>query len=198
MNSLSNSPSRPNSSGLRPAILRLTAAVLLAAALLPSLASAQSADPTLTSVVTLDPDRLFRDSSFGRAVLADIEAKQLALIEENRALVQALETEERQLTEKRAVMTPAAFAPLGLAFDQKAESIRKAQAEKERALADLSTVERQRFLDAATPVLRALMRDRGAQAIIDRRVIILDASNIDITGEAVRRMDVEFPARVAP
>lgn len=162
------------------------------------MAPAQSTDAALTSVVTLDPDRLFRDSSFGRAVLADIEARQFALVEENRSLVQALEKEERDLTDKRANMTPEAFAPLATAFDQKAEGIRKAQAEKERALADLSNTERQRFLDAATPVLRSLMRAKGAQAIIDRRVIVLDAINIDITAEAVRRMDVEFPGAVPP
>jgi Skp family chaperone for outer membrane proteins len=155
---------------------------------------AQTTEPALSSVVTLDLERLFRESAFGRGVLAEIEARQLAQLEENRLLKQSLEAEERDLTSRRAGMTAAAFAPLATAFDQKAEGVRKAQAEKERALGEAANRERQRFFDAATPVLRALMRDRGAQAIIDGRVIILDPSGIDITAEAVVRMDAEFPA----
>jgi Skp family chaperone for outer membrane proteins len=170
----------------------------LGAGTIPMPAMAQTTEPVLTSVVTLDPDRFFRESAFGRGVVAKIEARQRALIEENRLLTQALEAEERDLTDKRPGMTAEAFAPLATAFDQKAEGIRKAQAEKEAALETDAAGERQRFLDAATPVLRALMRDKGAQAIIDRRVIILDANSIDITAEAVARMDAEFAAIPAP
>jgi hypothetical protein len=159
---------------------------------------AQSTEPAPNSVLTLDPDRLIWETVFGRAVLAEAKARQLALLKENQLLLLSLVAEERDLTERRAGMTAEAFAPLAADFDQKAEGVRKAQAEKGRALYELETRERQRFFDATIPVLRALMRDRGAPAIIDSRIdrqfILLDAGSIDITTEAVQRMDAEFPA----
>lgn len=160
--------------------------------------AAQSLDPALTSVVTLDQDRFFRASAFGRAVLADFDSQQRAMIEENRQLFEALEAEERELTEMRANMTPEAFAPLATAFDQKADRYRKTQAEKERVLNEMPAREFQRFWQAATPVLRALMREIGAKAIINQQFVILGAENIDITDQAIARMDQAFPAPPAP
>jgi Skp family chaperone for outer membrane proteins len=186
-------------------MVRLMRALLLGAVLIlgqrPMMA--QSVDPApagagLIGAVTLDLDRLFRNSLFGKDLLSDIEAKQLALIEENRVLFQSLENKERALTTRRAAMTPEAFAPLSTDFDQKAEAVRKAQAEKEQALKDLYNSELQRFFDTARPVLGTLMQERGAVAIIDGRSVLLGANNIDITAEAIQRLDVAFPSATPP
>ncbi len=164
----------------------------------PLVVQAQSIDPGLTSVVTLDRNRLFRDSAFGRAVLADFKTRQEAMIEENRLLFAALAAEERALTDKRAVMSPEAFGPLAADFDQKAERYRKAQAEKKTQLDGYPEREFQRFWQASVPVLRTLMREIGAKAIVDQQFVLLGAENIDITDQAIARMDQAFPAPASP
>lgn len=142
-----------------------------------------------SSVLTIDRDRLFSETLFGKAVDARFKTDSDALISENLRLETALEAEERDLTERRAKLPAPEFQLLASAFDTKAEQIRAAQAAKSRAIAAKREAEQQRFLEAAIPVLGELMRDNGAVAIFDKNMIILSLRGIDITDRAIARID---------
>lgn len=145
-----------------------------------------------SAVVTLDRDRLFEDSLMGRAVLARIERESNDLIAENRRLEAALEEEERGLTERRATLSPADFQTLAREFDTRVEELRVAQEAKSRALTRSGDLQQQQFFSAAVPVLAGLMQDLGAVAIIDRSAVILSFDRIDITAQAIARLDAEL------
>lgn len=153
------------------------------------LASAQSSAPASPIILTLDEERLFRDSQFGKAILARQEAAAQALTAENRQIEAALEAEERGLTDQRATMTREAFQPLSEAFNIKVEGIRRAQDTKTRALNRQFDEERQRFFGAVRPVLARVMQDRGAVAIIDKRAVFVGFEDLDITAAAVAALD---------
>lgn len=140
-------------------------------------------------LVTLDQDRFFKDSLYGKAALARAEADASALSAENRKLEAALEAEEKDLTERRAALKPEAFAPLAAAFDAKVEAIRTAQEAKSRSITRRLEDERHAFFEAAVPVLGDLLRDTGAVAILADNAIILSLSAVDMTDEAVARID---------
>jgi len=61
-------------------------------------AVAQDTAPTVAQVplLTLDDERLFSGSAFGKAVLARQDEETRALIDENRRIEAALETEEKR------------------------------------------------------------------------------------------------------
>jgi Skp family chaperone for outer membrane proteins len=142
--------------------------------------------------VTLDRDRLFEESMMGRAVLARIERESNDLIAENRRLEAALEAEERSLTDRRAALAPADFQVLAREFDTRVEELRVAQEAKGRALTRSGDLQQQQFFSAAVPVLVGLMQDLGAVAIIDRSAVILSFDRIDITLQAIARLDGEL------
>ena len=110
----------------------LAAALVLA--LLAGMACAQEQTLSGSPVVTLDQDRLFAESRFGRAVVARNEADETALATEFRRIEAALEAEERGLTDRRAALPPAEFRKLADEFDARVEQVRKAQDAKSRAL----------------------------------------------------------------
>lgn len=149
-------------------------------------------------LLTIDAERLFDGSALGRAVEAEVEAAAAALAEENRRIEAELLAEERALTDRRPVLPPEEFRALAEAFDAKVERLRAEQDAKERALVDLREEGRQRFLREAIPVLSAILRDRGALALLDRRDVFLSADGIDITDEAIRRMDAAADAPPPP
>ena len=151
-----------------------------------------------STVVTLDRARLFEESRMGQAVISQLEQASNDLISENRRLEAALEAEERQLTQQRATMTPEVFRDLAREFDTRVEELRVAQEAKGRALTRAREAEQQRFFETAIPVLVALMEDLGAVAIIDRSVVILSFDRIDITTEAIARLDAAFDAGAVP
>ncbi len=142
-----------------------------------------------SAILTLDQDRMFTQSAYGKAVLARATAADAALAAENRRIEAGLEQEERDLTERRTKMPPDEFANAANAFDAKVEAIRTAQDAKSRDITQQRDADQQRFVQAAGPVLGALMTETGAVAIIDKSVLILSLNSIDITDQAVVRLD---------
>jgi Skp family chaperone for outer membrane proteins len=151
------------------------------------------------SILTLDDERFFADSVFGKSVIARQERDSRALIDENRRIEAALEAEEKDLTIRRTTLSREDFAPLAEAFNEKVEGIRKAQDAKTRDLQRGFDADRQRFLEAARPVLAEVMGARGAVAIIDSRAVFVGFDNIDVTDEAIARLDAAVAeGRLAP
>ncbi|WP_422075955.1 OmpH family outer membrane protein [Tranquillimonas rosea] len=166
------------------------ACVLALAAPLCAVAQQQGAPVTVPSpILTVDQDRLFSESAFGRRIAAEIEAKAEALAAENRRIENELIAEERDLTERRATLAPEEFAPLAEAFDEKVQRLRDRQDSKVRDVTRLREQAQQVFLSQIAGVLEEVVRDRGAVAILDRRAIFLSADAIDITDEAIERID---------
>jgi Skp family chaperone for outer membrane proteins len=168
----------------------LLAAVLAGALAAPWASAQDAAAPEVASaILTLDQERLFLESRFGRAALERERAAGAALEAENARIEQELIAEEQALTDLRKTLPAAEFAARADAFDQKVERIRQEQDAKARDLTRQRDSERQDFLRMAVPVLGELMAEMGAVAIIDKDVIILSLTAIDVTDAAIARLD---------
>ncbi len=151
--------------------------------------TAQETQLIRSPILSLDQDRMFALSDFGRRFETALQADGAQLEIENRRIESELEAEEKDLTQRRPAMSPEAFRALADAFDVKVQRIRTEQTAKARALA-LRTEEAQRqFIAAARPVLEQLMIDAGAVVIIDPRSVVMSRSAIDVTDEAIRRIN---------
>jgi Skp family chaperone for outer membrane proteins len=187
-------------SDLRASVIRAGAALrglTLALALVAgqgALAQDAPAPPTpAPTVLTLDQDRLFRETLWGKAAIARAEAEGAALTIENRRIEEALQTEEQTLTDRRATMGAEDFARLAAEFDTRVEAIRTAQDTKSRAIVRQLEGEQQQFFTSAAPVMAALLRDTGASAILASGAVLYAADLSDITQIAIQRMDAAFP-----
>ncbi|MGB1207953.1 MAG: OmpH family outer membrane protein, partial [Paracoccaceae bacterium] len=138
-------------------------------------------------VLTIESDRLYAESAFGRQVALAIEAEGAALTTENRQIEAELTTEEQALTERRATLPPEDFRALADAFDARVIQVRRTQDAKVRVLNQRSEDARRRFLMAVQPVLEEIMRDSGALVLIERRNVVLDVQAINITDLAINR-----------
>lgn len=164
----------------------------------PPLAERAPADASQPGpVLTLDQKRLFEGSAYGRAALKRAETASADLAAENRRIEAALEDEERELTQRRAALAPADFAPLAAAFDTKVEEIRAAQAAKSRDIQNGLEREKKAFYEASVPVLGELLRELGAVAILSDEAIILSLTSLDITDRAIARLDERLPPPAA-
>jgi Skp family chaperone for outer membrane proteins len=187
---------------MRRVLVLLLGAVLCA----PPLVYAQTAPapaPALTApfqspIVAIDQQRLFTDSAFGTASLTALEAASRALQSEIRQIESDLEIEERLLTERRATLPPAEFAPLASAFDDKVEGIRAAWGIKDRDLKRQRDLDQQRFFDEAVPILAEMMQEMGAVMLVDRSTIILSLDRADITQAAIDRIDARLTPPTTP
>ena len=142
-----------------------------------------------TIILTVDQDRLFTESAFGKATLDRESAASVVLDLENKQIEAALTAEEQELTTRRATLPAEEFATLATAFDAKVERIRSEQDTKFRNLSRMRDEERKAFLRAVVPVLGEMMGERGAVAILEKSTVILSLTAIDVTDAAIDRID---------
>lgn len=140
-------------------------------------------------VLTVDTERLFVESAWGRRLVAEIQAETEALNIENRRLEAELTDEEQSLTQRRPLMPVEEFRAAAEAFDIRVQAIRVEQDAKQRDLQQRLGQEREGFLNAATPILARLMLESGAAVMMDRRSVILSAGAVDVTDAAIEAID---------
>ncbi|MEO0744736.1 MAG: OmpH family outer membrane protein [Pseudomonadota bacterium] len=162
---------------------------LLALILTLSLVPLADAQVVQSPILTIDSERLYRDSAFGQRVLREIEARTRALTEENQKLEAELEAEEQALTEQRDSLTPEEFRALADAFDARVQSIRRERDARNQENIELLDENQERFLRAALPVLEAIMRDVGAAVVLEVRSVFVSANAIDITDRAIAEIN---------
>ena len=148
--------------------------------------------PPAPQILTLDQDRLYTDSLYGKAMEGRALTAGLALATENRKIEADLAAEEADLTQKRAATDPAAFQKLADAFDAKVEKFRADQAAKALALKAQNEADRKTFFQAAIPVLADLMRQMGAYAILNHDAVVLAFDAIDVTKGAIKALDTKL------
>lgn len=173
--------------GVRRGAFALVA--LLLAVAVPPPAAAQSLGQIQSDILSIDPDRLFSQTKLGQSMAAELQSEREALIERNRELEAQLEAEEKALTELRADSTPEEFRDLADAFDAKVQDIRRESERRARDLERKNSQVRITFMRLVEPVLIEIMRDANATVIMDGRTILLRAGSIDITDQAIRRID---------
>ena len=143
-------------------------------------------------LLTLDQDRLYNDSLYGKALEAKALTDTQALAAENRKIEADLSAEEAQLTTQRASLTTEAFAALADAFDVKVERIRAEQEAKAKDLATGRDAGRKQFFQVAVPILGELMQQLGAYAILNHDAVVLSFDSIDVTDRAIAILDARI------
>ena len=156
---------------------------------------AQELGVPVLPILTIDVDRVFSSTITGQRISAAISTSVAELSAENRRIEGELAAEELALTETRKTMSAEEFKPLADAFDQKVQKIRAEQEAKERRLQQLQEAETQEFLATVAPVLSSLGNKYGAVVILDRRNVLLAADGVDITDEAIERIDQALSER---
>lgn len=174
--------------------------ILLAAVCFGSAVTAQQVPPVSgfmtempqSLVLTVDTERLFSESLFGKRKAAELTAATEELAQENRRIEGDLLSEEQSLTQRRPSMALDDFRAAADAFDARVQAFRSAQDAKEMALQQSLTAGRDAFLQAAAPVLGEMMRAAGASVVLDRRTVFLALGNVDITDEAIAAIDARI------
>ena len=167
----------------------LAALVLLCTLGLGSAGAQESALSIPPPILTIDQDRLFAETGRGLEVSEDLEQQAAMLARENEVIEAELSAEELALTEQRATLSPDAFKELADAFDAKVQRIRAEQDQKARAINEAGDQARQQFFNDIATLVSDIVRERGALIVLDRRDVFLSADRIDITDDAIARIN---------
>lgn len=143
-------------------------------------------------ILVVDRDRLYSESAYGQQLAGQMQARADEIAAEFRRTEAALAEEERVLTEKRAQMSPDAFRELADEFDEKVTRMRRESEEKAAGVQQDNEDMQRQFLRDVEPVLDGLMREAGSVVILERRMAFVSREWIDITDEAIQRIDAQL------
>lgn len=146
-------------------------------------------------ILVVDPEALFAGSDLGQRLNASLDQAAQKLATENREIEDQLSAEERALTDKRASLSPEDFRILADEFDQRVTEKRNTQAQKADLLDRMRSENRVKFLRLVVPVLATMMQEAGAVVILNRSDVLLSATSIDITDDAIARINADLTIR---
>ena len=185
-------------------------AALVAAALATALASGQAlaqtpapnkphaGAPTTGAVpspriIVIDRQAILRASKVGQDIVRQVNAYTNQAETEFRAENQALQKESQALQQQVAILAPDVRAQKIKAFQQK-EAAFKQKVDGRQSLIQGGVLKaRQQVEQALGPILQGIMQERGANLLLDRAAVVLGMVDIDVTQQAVQRLDQKLP-----
>lgn len=167
------------------AALRL-GVIALALSLAPASARAQ---PAAGGVVAMNLEQVFGQTMLGKRMRADHAAAVARMEACNDNLRIRLEAEEARLADLRSDIAGDEFRELADAFDAEVRRIRTARARSAEALERSWGEAHVAFLRAVQGVLGRILTQRGAAVLLDNSALLLATNEVDITSEAILRID---------
>ncbi|PWC55836.1 OmpH family outer membrane protein [Azospirillum sp. TSO22-1] len=188
------------------------AVALTAAALLPLQANAQqkpAAQPAPAApaqpagnkgeplkapvVAVVDVQRIMQESSASKGIQKAIESQRDSYQKEIQTLEDKLQNAENELRKQQTVLAPDAFAAKRRDFEKQVADVQRTVQERKRTL-DTA------FNDAMTHVQKTMLDivqdiadERGANVVIPRNLLVLFASNLDVTESVLERLNKQLP-----
>ena len=159
-------------------------------------ALAQALPPPV--IIIVDMDRVIGDSAAGKQAAGELKTRNDA----NQARLASLRTQFGSEGETLQKSQPAqGAAPAAVtAFQGK---VRDFQQRQQAAEADLQKRDRdfqlsrqyvlKQITDAATPVITAVMRERGATIVLPENATVQHSASLDVTTDVLARLDKALP-----
>jgi Skp family chaperone for outer membrane proteins len=151
-------------------------------------------DQSAAPILTIDPQLLFLHSAWGQRVNTSVNAEGERIEAENERLAAQFSREEQELTDLRRSLPADEFRRRADDFDKRVVEIRRERDGLLRTLDARVESERSAFFRAALPILAQLMKERGAQVVLDQNAIFVAAQAVDVTDDLVARLDREIGA----
>lgn len=166
--------------------------------IVPNYAAAQfyPTSDQLLPVATINQERLFAESKYGKQFNQKFKNDANILSEDNRLIEKELTDEEIALTEKRKVLPNDEFRKLAGIFNEKVETIRRDQTQKQKDLNTAGVQVQRVFFSQVQPIIIQLMQERGIQYILNEKSIFMSTNSGDITDSVIKRIDqaLEIPS----
>jgi outer membrane protein len=164
-----------------------------AAAGAPAAASAAASAVQTPRIIVIDRQQLLQRSSAGKDIFTQTQNLSKQLETQLRTEETALQTEAVQLQQQLAILAADVRAQREKDFTAKQQAFQgRVQQRQAQIQASFNAAARQVEV-ALDPILQAIMRERGANMVLDRTAVIVATTDVDVTQLALQRLDRALP-----
>ncbi len=147
-----------------------------------------------TPILVVDMLRIRSDTAAGKDMAQKINDFRQRIDADLAERGAALRREEQRLAEERPKLSVDEFNSRVRAFEQQVFANREFSERASRRLQLVRATGTKLLRERVTAVLAKIMVARDAQVMLDASQIVISVDRLDITDEAIKRLDVVFPS----
>ncbi len=156
-------------------------------------AAAQEAATPAPRIIVIDRNVILRLSSAGQAMTGSMGTLSEQADNEFQSQAEQLQQEAQALQQQLAVLAPDARQQRQEEFFTKQQALQDRIQRRQQRIQGGLAIAGQQLDQALQPILQDIMRERGANMVLDRSAVIFSAIDIDVTATAIERLDEALP-----
>ncbi|WP_417318039.1 OmpH family outer membrane protein [Emcibacter sp.] len=172
----------------------LMAAIVLGINSLSSVEEATAQALPKVSIAVIDSRRITMDSAAGKDIRRQLDLIRQKFQAEIVAKETELKKEEESLSNQRSLVPKEVYEQKVVEFRGKVADMQRDAQAKNREL-EVALVNAQNKLQSAlTPIYQKILKERGANMIIDKSLVIEHAAALNVTDEVIEQLNQVLPA----
>jgi outer membrane protein len=156
--------------------------------------AAAQAGPPVPRIIVIDRAAILRVSSAGKAMMNSAQALSRQADTEFKNQADGLQKEAASLQQQLAILAADVRAQKQKEFQTKQETFQKRVQDRQAQIQNGFAAAGQKLDQALGPILQQIMRERGANMMLDRSAVILSAIDVDVTQVAIERLNKALPS----
>ena len=164
--------------------------LIISICIIPSLLMA---DYPNTSIGVIDINKILAEANAAVEAAEEIEKIAIEIENEIKSSDEEIIKEQNLLIESQSIMAPEAFEAKRIEYESKIQTYNSERQSKLMKIDELIAISRNDILNAIKPVLEEISNEKGITIILEKASIMLNAEKMDITNEALKRLNKSLP-----
>ena len=164
--------------------------LIISISIIPSLLLA---DYPNTSIGVIDINKILADANAAVKAAEEIEKIAIEIENEIKLSDEEIIKEQNLLIESQSIMAPEAFEAKRIEYESKIQTYNSERQSKLMKIDELIAISRNDILNAIKPILEEISNEKGITIILEKTSIMLNAEKMDITNEALKRLNKSLP-----
>jgi outer membrane protein len=151
------------------------------------------ADYPNTSIGVIDINKILAEANAAVEAAEEIEKIAIEIENEIKASDEEIIKEQNLLIESQSIMAPEAFEAKRIEYESKIQTYNSERQSKLMKIDELIAISRNDILNAIKPILEEISNEKGITIILEKTSIMLNAEKMDITNEALKKLNKSLP-----
>ena len=144
-------------------------------------------------ILFLDRGTVLRQSKVGKDMYAQVEALAKKMEADFAPENKKLQADVQALQQQASVMTPEARNAKVKDLETRRQAFQKKVQDRQASIQTGLANSRTAVEKALAPILEKIMVERGANLLLDRGLVVLGATDLDVTASVIQRLDTSLP-----
>jgi Skp family chaperone for outer membrane proteins len=159
----------------------------------PAAAAATAKRAPAAVILFLDRATVLRQSKVGQDMYKQVETLAKKMETDFAPENKKLQADVQALQQKAAVLAPDARQAEVKKLEARRQAFQKKVQDRQAAIQAGLAQSRQKVEKALGPILEKIMNERGANLLLDRGLVVLGATDLDVTSTVIARLNTALP-----